>query len=225
MWKKEQKKKKFHSQIPSFLSVIIASRLRNCRSAVFVFASLDKTGEEKPVYAGLDASFLQGLFQSTYYPSWYDMSTEGDTMKQQPSLKKVHCQEMSRVEKIFPLHHWELVSLYKSLTQIVLRINNRTLFSRKSCREKCVTVNFGRIIYSLEYKWFHKWKAGLTLYWKMGCEGGWGKRVWEMWLWCKEDGINLLSLQCAFIPNGSDMSRAQQYLPSHCTGEGRTHEK
>lgn len=41
----------------------------------------------------------------------------------------------------------------------------------------------------------------------------------------RRTGINLLSLQCAFIPNGSDMSRAQNHLPSHCTGRGRTHEK
>lgn len=56
------------------------------------------------------------------------------------------------------------------------------------------------------------WKSGLTLDWKQECEGGWGSRVWGMWMWCKEDWINLLSLQCAFIPNGSDMSRAQHYL-------------
>lgn len=37
----------------------------------------------------------------------------------------------------------------------------------------------------------------------------------------RRTGINLLSLQCAFIPNGSDMSRAQHYLPSHCTGRGK----
>lgn len=95
----------------------------------------------------------------------------------------------------------------------------------KSCRKKFVTVNLDRIIYLLEYRWFNKLKTGLTLDWEVGCEGGWGSRVWEMWLWCKEDWINLLSLQCAFIPNGSDMSRAQQYLPSHCTGRGRTHGK
>lgn len=42
----------------------------------------------------------------------------------------------------------------------------------------------------------------------------------------RKDWINLLSLRCAFIPNGSDMSRAQHYLPSHCTGKGgRTHGK
>ncbi|TNN87899.1 hypothetical protein EYF80_001863 [Liparis tanakae] len=28
--------------------------------------------------------------------------------------------------------------------------------------------------------------------------------------------------QCALIPNGADMSGAQHYLPSHCTGAGRT---
>lgn len=42
---------------------------------------------------------------------------------------------------------------------------------------------------------------------------------------CKADGINLLSLRCAFIPNGFDMSRVQDLLPSHCTAEERTLEK
>lgn len=77
------------------------------------------------------------------------------------------------------------------------------------------------MIYLEDYRWFDKLKTGLTLDWS----GGWGSRVWGMWMWCKEDWINLLSLQCAFIPNGSDMSRAQHYLPSHCTGRGRTHRK
>lgn len=77
------------------------------------------------------------------------------------------------------------------------------------------------MIYLEDYRWFDKLKTGLTLDWN----GGWGSRVWGMWMWCKEDWINLLSLQCAFIPNGSNMSRAQHYLPSHCTGGGRTHSK
>lgn len=47
---------KFPLQIPFFLLVIIASLLTNYRSVVFVFASSDKTGEERPVRAGLVAS-------------------------------------------------------------------------------------------------------------------------------------------------------------------------
>lgn len=66
--------------------------------------------------------------------------------------------------------------------------------------------------------------------WKVG----WlwiGNRVWGwmreqlVLMWCEDDQINLLSLQSAFIPNGSDMSRAQYYLPSHCAGSRRAHGK
>lgn len=42
-------------------------------------------------------------------------------------------------------------------------------------------------------------------------------------MWSKEDWINLLSLRCAFIPNGSDRSRGLYSLPSLSAGRGHTH--
>lgn len=67
---------KFLPQIPSFLSVIIASQLTNYRSVVFVFASSDTTGEVRPVCAGLDASLLLVLLAKYILP-WYNKHTLG----------------------------------------------------------------------------------------------------------------------------------------------------
>ena len=59
---------KFLPQIPSFLSVIIASQLTNYRSVVFVFAFSDTTGEVQPVCAGLVASLLLVLLAKYIFP-------------------------------------------------------------------------------------------------------------------------------------------------------------
>ncbi len=59
---------KFLPQIPSFLSVIIASELTNYRSVVFVFASSDTTGEVRPVCAGLGASLFVVLLAKYILP-------------------------------------------------------------------------------------------------------------------------------------------------------------
>lgn len=72
------------------------------------------------------------------------------------------------------------------------------------------------------YRWFDNLKTRLTLDWKW--VWGWMREQLVL-MWCEEDQINLLSLQSAFIPNGSDMSRAQYYLPSHCAGSRRAHGK
>lgn len=63
--------KQSHSEIPflnpPFLSVIITSLLTNYRSAVFVFASSDKTGEEKACVCG-DASLSLVLLAKYILP-------------------------------------------------------------------------------------------------------------------------------------------------------------
>lgn len=133
----------------------------------------------------------------------------------------MYCPENFLRRKRLSLHHWELVTLYNRLS--IASCTRKTECSPlrnpvgKVCHSKLGEDDLFRW---LEMTWqIENWvDFGLEI-------GVWGSRVWGMWMWCKEDWINLLSLQCAFIPNGSDMSRAQHYLPSHCTGEGRTHEK
>lgn len=111
------------------------------------------------------------------------------------------------------MHHWELATLYNRPEHK----KNRIFLMIKSSGETFAIVNSVRMIYLKRSRDnLINWKLGWLWIGKSGCEVGWGSRVWGMWMWCKEDWINLLSLQCAFIPNGSDMSTAQHStaLPS-----------
>lgn len=133
----------------------------------------------------------------------------------------MYCPENFTRRKILSLHHWELVTLYnrQSRASCTRKTECSRLWNplRKVCHSKLGADDLFRELQMILINWKLGW-----LWIGIGVWGEeWGSRVWGMWMWCKEDWINLLSLQCAFIPNGSDMSRAQHYLPSHCTGRGK----